>query len=246
MQVRQWGKVPLLDRPLRVLPRLDRHLLRHAVLSQQVRPQVQGGLQLQERRELPPHHRPVQVSEWVQGPILRDSVRAWALRHQLRLQVPVRAWKCRRLSPCHRRVHLQGGMERSQVRVPLRAWSLRSPLPPAVRLRSGQLLRTANRSMHLQEWLFGPQVRPSLPEGPLWRQLQTGVPSVHLRIRHVRLPDRAVRVQAGLHWLLLLRAVRPWHLRQEVPGQVRLQEQWGVPPRERGVPLPWRLDGERL
>ena len=77
--------------------------------------------------------------------------------------------------------------------------------------------------MHLQERLLGPALRPALPEGLLRRGLQAGVPALHLGLRHVRLPDRAVRVRARLHRILLRRALPPRDLRQEVPRKVRLQ-----------------------
>ena len=86
-------------------------------------------------------------------------------------------------------------------------------------------------------------MRPALPEGVLRRGLQAGelnqctlatycvksrnlipgVPAVHLWLRHLRLPDGAVRVRARLHRLLLRRALPQGHLRQEVPRQVRVQ-----------------------
>ena len=97
--------------------------------------------------------------------------------------------------------------------------------------------------MHLQERLLRPAVRQALPEGVLRRGLQAGelhqctlatycvksrnlipgVPAVHLWLRHLRLPDGAVRVRARLHRLLLRRALPQGHLRQEVPRKVRMQ-----------------------
>ena len=100
-----------------------------------------------------------------------------------------------------------------------------------------------SRPLHLQERLLRPAVRPALPEGVLRRGLQAGelhrctlatycvksrnlvpgVPAVHLGLRHLRLPDGAVRVRARLHGVLLRRALPQGNLRQEVPRKVRVQ-----------------------